>query len=343
MAQSKSATALRAVLEGHVSSEIESFTRTEGKEKQNVIELDSGMSLVDAKHALWDNNILGAPVWNEATKSYIGFFDMRDILSAVIEASRNFHKSEAAASTAGDRSAMKKRYSTVVERAVAEMNPDKNTSSGATPSISYLAARNSFVSCPPTATLFDLAKVMSQRHCHRVPIVNGSAAGKCINIISQSAVVKFLSTHVAIKQLNETLSEAGLAYKKEVISVRDDMPAADAFDVLDSHRLSGIAVVDEDGVLVGNTSARDIKIAAMDTGKTSLDTDILSYLASVRQATFVRNERYPSCHVHEGDAVSHVVNLLAKTGYHRVFVVDNDVKPVGVISVADVLRFAIGE
>jgi len=39
--------------------------------------------------------------------------------------------------------------------------------------------------------------------------------------------------------------------------------------------------------------------------------------------------------------IGHVINLLAKTGYHRVFVVDKDIKPVGVISVADIVKFAI--
>mmetsp|Transcript_23288 Transcript_23288/g.48428 ORF Transcript_23288/g.48428 Transcript_23288/m.48428 type:complete len:96 (-) Transcript_23288:618-905(-) len=68
--------------------------------------------------------------------------------------------------------------------------------------------------------------------------------------------------------------------------------------------MSGIAVVDEDGMLVGNTSARDIKFAALDEGRTAMDTDILSYLASVRQATPQKKERYPSCHVHEDSTVS---------------------------------------
>lgn len=60
-----------------------------------------------------------------------------------------------------------------------------------------------------------------------------------------------------------------------------------------------------------------------------MDMDILSYLARVRQSQLMQNDKYPSCHVHEDATVAHVVNLLAKTGYHRVFVVvvDDDMKP----------------
>jgi CBS-domain-containing membrane protein len=40
---------------------------------------------------------------------------------------------------------------------------------------------------------------------------------------------------------------------------------------------------------------------------------------------------------------AHVLGLLAKTGYHSVFVVDAEQKSVGVISVADIVKFAIGK
>ena len=145
------------------------------------------------------------------------------------------------------------------------------------------------------------------------------------------------------EDLAETLDEAALPYKKDVVSIVDTADASDAFILLDDKRLSGIAVVDEDGMLVGNTSARDIKLAAINEGQVPMDTDILSYLAKVRQSVPQKKERYPSCHVHTDTTVAHVIGLLAKTGYHRVFVVDAEQKPVGVISVADIVKFAIGK
>ena len=35
------------------------------------------------------------------------------------------------------------------------------------------------------------------------------------------------------------------------------------------------------------------------------------------------------------------MNLLAKTGYHRVFVVDKELKPVGVVSFADIINWML--
>ena len=58
--------------------------------------------------------------------------------------------------------------------------------------ISYLAARNPFVSVSESCSLADLCAALVEKHCHRVPIVD-KETGKCTNIISQSALVKFLA------------------------------------------------------------------------------------------------------------------------------------------------------
>ena len=164
----------------------------------------------------------------------------------------------------------------------------------------------------------------------------------CEGILSQSSIVAFIASKCPKGSLDETMTEAGLPFLKDVITIADTASAAEAFELLDSKRLSGIAVVDEDGKLVGNTSAKDIKRAVSDAGRTSMDVDVLSYLASVRQGEAVaKKDRYPSCHVHDDSTVAHVVNLMAKTGFHRVFVVDKDMKPVGVVSFTDVINFVI--
>lgn len=78
---SKSAAALAKVLQNHTASDIESS----GK----VIEIDSNMTPMEASQVLWENNILGAPVWDSEKKKYLGFFDMRDTLSAVIASQKD--------------------------------------------------------------------------------------------------------------------------------------------------------------------------------------------------------------------------------------------------------------
>mmetsp|Transcript_2697 Transcript_2697/g.3900 ORF Transcript_2697/g.3900 Transcript_2697/m.3900 type:complete len:346 (-) Transcript_2697:2463-3500(-) len=332
MSESKSALTLRAFVYDHNVNEIETTTNNQ---QSNVVELDSSLPPIEAAKILWEKNIVGAPVWDDSAKKYVGFFEMRDILSSVI-ANAKAEKEEEETNSVD-------RYN---ERMVKELNiTDKNGKklfADVKPSdltISYLAARNQFVFCNDDAKLNEVCECLMKKHCHRVPILDRD--GKCKNIISQSQLIKFISRNCNHDSLQDTIREAGIPYMKDVVSVLDTVDASEAFTLLDNKRLSGIAVIDDDGKLVGNTSARDIKLAAVDEGRTAMDTDILSYLAKVRQAVPQKKERYPSCHVHEDATVAHVIDLLAKTGYHRVFVVDENVHPIGVISVTDITTFAL--
>ena len=325
---------------------------------------------------------MGAPVYDAERKTYVGMFDVRDILSCVNAAHREFvalgidqsqRKSGEDTHLANaeiDRAMQRERLA----KALQHMKIDAKPSTPGAVTVTYLAARNPM---PPVfytkeSSLLDICKVLASRRKHRVCIGASSAAraGKrfiliyipacphvesdltntftsidysvCEGIISQSSIVAFIASKCPKGSLDETMTDAGLPFLKDVVTIADTASAAEAFELLDSKRLSGIAVVDEDGKLVGNTSAKDIKRAVLDAGRTSMDVDILSYLASVRQGEAVgKKDKYPSCHVHDDSTVAHVVNVMAKTGFHRVFVVDKDMKPVGVVSFTDVINFVI--
>ncbi len=338
---SKSERTLNAFIHKHSAIEVETTTNNI---KANVVELDSSLAPVEAAKILWEKNIVGAPVWDGQLNRYIGFFEMRDILSSVVAKAKAEKEEEEI--RGGEGTCTTDRYN---ERMVKELEiGDKTDKNGkkkfvdVKPSdltVSYLAARNHFAFCNADAKLSDLCECLMKEQCHRIPILNED--GKCQNIISQSQLIRFISSKCNHDDLQETIGEAGIVYRKDVVSIIDTADASEAFTLLDNKRLSGIAVIDEDGQIVGNTSARDIKLAAIDEGRTAMDTDILSYLAKVRQAVPQKKERYPSCHVHEDATMAHVIDLLAKTGYHRVFVVDEDIRPIGVISVTDITSFAL--
>jgi len=305
--------------------------------QKDVVEVNVTMSPVEAAKELWKHNVLGAPVWDDKNKKYIGFFDVRDLLSTVVAS----HKEQEGLDKTTFPAKWFKSRST------------KSTTSTFT--VSYLAARDPFVSLTDDATLEDICKLCSDRSCHRVPIVD-KTTGRCTRIVSQSALVKFLVQHLADNKgqaLDDKFSIPlvdckSMPYKKQVVTAPDTATARDVFELMDSNRLSGIAIVDpSDGSLKGNTSATDIKLAvAVEEGAVvDLNLDIMSYLSEVRQVVNVKNSdtRYPFTSVKESSTVGHCMRVLAKTGYHRVFVVDQMLKPIGVISVTDIVKFIVEE
>lgn len=324
---STAAAALNAVLAAHSAFEVAGVGI--GREGEGAaIELDTDASPIDGAKVLWDNNILGAPVYDKVKEEYVGFFDTRDMLSFMVTALK-VEKGENEEMTP-----LAARMSESLATGI-----DSQAALAEDPTVAHLAAKNPFISCKDDSTLLEVSKTISPDRCHRVPIVDDT--GKVSNIVSQSAIVKYLALKTPPDDLKETLEECGFPYRKDVLCINEDAGAADAFALMASSGRSGIAIVDEEGSLMGNTSARDIRFAALDEGRTAIDTDIISYLAIVRQATASKNDRYPITYVRETDTLLHTIALLAKTGYHRCFVVDKDKKPVGVVSVSDVVNFAI--
>ncbi|KAL3763298.1 hypothetical protein ACHAWU_009001 [Discostella pseudostelligera] len=327
----------------------------------SVIVVDSTMTPLEAATLLWENNIMGAPVYDATTKTFVGMFDVRDILSCVTAAHREYlelggpnaivavgkhHTSGEDIHQANDATYLethRKIQGELLAKAIQRLKISTKPSTPGAVTVSYLAARNPVDQTYSKDTLLlDICKGLTSRHMHRVPITDSSSGTPvCIGIISQSGLVAFLASKCPHGSLDETMIDAGLSFRKDVVQVAESETAFTTFELLDSKRLSGIAVVDEDGKLIGNTSAVDIKNAVMDAGRTVMDMDILSYLACVRQSQVMKNCKVPNCHVREDATVGNVVNLLAKTGFHRVFVVDDGMKPVGVISFTDIIQFFV--
>jgi CBS domain-containing protein len=322
MSTSESATALFGALQNHNASSLAL------QKIERVVEIDSQMKPIDAANILYENDILGAPVWDEATQKYIGFFDTRDFLSAVIAASAIKDTDE---------------YNTAMVREMNEKSKQDEAIKVTGCTLTYLASRNPVFSCGPDASLDEICKLLSAPLCRRVLICTEKVGARSTNMVTRTAIMKFLSEHVPLHDLKETLDEAGLSYRKEVVQVKDSVPAREAFELIDSKGIYALAVVDEEGTLLANTSARDVKLATMDKGRAAMDLDIISYLAAVRQAAPAQggNERYPASHIHQDSTVGHALNLLVKTGYHRVFVVNEELRPIGVISQQDILRFIV--
>jgi len=98
-----------------------------------------------------------------------------------------------------------------------------------------------------------------QKGLHRVAVTN--ERGEICNVLSQSDIVRFLVTkmdqysHLFLK----TAHELGLGKMKPQVCQADDK-AIDAFKKLYDTKHSALAIVDDNGLLVGNLSASDLKV-----------------------------------------------------------------------------------
>jgi len=265
---------------------------------------------------LLSNKLLSAPVIDKASGKYTGFLDIRDLISFCVF----IYDSNIQAENLLD----------IVNYGVRMF---KHAVDGVT--VTYLSRRNPFHAVKQGAPLLEVVDILA-RGVRRVPITN--AEGHVVNIVSQSSIIQFLQHHIGDvgSSLSEKVGELHVG-SSPVLSVKKSTIAIDVFRMMDQNKRSGVAVVDEAGMLVGNTSGADLKLFINTPSMSVLQIPIVQFLNQIRNQNI--DIMVPVITVVPEDTFAHVIGKLAATRVHRVFVVDPKFHPAKVISITDVLRF----
>ena len=147
--------------------------------------------------------------------------------------------------------------------------------------------------------------------------------------------------------LQQTVGEVMSA---PVLTVTAETPLQDAVSLLNDHHVSGLPVVDGDGILIGELTEQDLMVreSGVDVGPYVMLLDSVIYLRNplnwdrqVHQVlgTSVNDLMRKDVHSCLGDLpLPKAASLLHDRGTQRLFVLDAAKKPVGVITRGDVVR-----
>lgn len=298
---------------------LEKTTVKELPGQANIYTVNSDMSPYDGFKLLIDNKILSAPVFDVKEQKYTGFLDTRDLVSFVV-----FIDDDQSSDTPNDLKTLltkgAKLFAIPVE--------------GVT--VTYLSRRNSFLPVKNSDSVLEVCKLLA-KGVHRVPVMDDN--GKVCQIVSQSTIINFLSKHkdTCAALFNQKYMDLKIG-TTTVFSVQEDVPAIEAFRLMDTKKRSGLAVVSKSGALVGNTSGSDLKLFLRTPSLDLLKISIKEFLKKIRQESI--DIRVPTITVSSTDSLGHVVNKLCSTKVHRLWVADDNsgYKPMAVVSITDILR-----
>jgi len=294
------------------------------KRPDKIVTLDSKAKLYDGFQSLLQNNILSAPVWDASVSKYIGFLDIRDLVAFVVFVYDNQKVNDDS------------RLEDLILHGVGQFHTP--TTDGVT--VSYLSRRHKFVTVKETDTLEQVTRFLSDRSIHRVSVVDENE--KVVNIISQSSVIQKIEEHcIKFVGMDREMSDLHSVGSAPVLSVGKTESVINTFRILDSKNKSGIALVDNEGRLVGTTTGKDLGLFLKNPTLATLNSPIFEHLQKIRAQLI--DIKTPCIAVFERDSLVRAVALLAATRVHRVFVVDNEehYRPVKVISITDILNFLL--
>jgi CBS domain-containing protein len=206
----------------------------------------------------------------------------------------------------------------------------------------------------PSTPMSDVIALLTK--IRRVPVIDPST-NRVVKVISQSLVCAQINEALTKmdqvpKRFLQTPRESGIAFKT-VVTVSEDTTARQAFQILIEKNVSAVGVTnDEDGSLLTCITAKDIRLLPMvDKDEGLEDDNTFEELLSLTAVEFVSKARLVSekkgkarpavVAVHVDTPVHQMIAKLSKTGMHRLFLVDENHKPVGVFSVADAVRLLL--
>lgn len=199
---------------------------------------------------------------------------------------------------------------------------------------SYLCRRNRFMSVHPEDKLLTVLQLLSTRDLHRVAVLD--KAGSMVGIISQSNLIHYLERHVkdAPEDFTHSIDELKMGHSP-VFSALSTAPALAAFELIDKKQISGLAMIDVEGSLIGNISATDLKLLLKHPDLRILTRTLRDFLSTVRQLD--PHTKVPAATVPPDASLGKVIAKFAATKMHRLYVTSDSHKPILNISLTDVL------
>jgi CBS-domain-containing membrane protein len=194
------------------------------------------------------------------------------------------------------------------------------------------------------------SKFFCNTDIHRIPVLNRNQ--RVVGMVTQSMVVSLLTQNVSLLGTlkDAKVSEMESILAKDLLAIKEDQKAIDAFRMMADKNVSGVAVLDGNGFLVDTLSIRDLRGIGTNAARwRRLHQSVKDYKAATRQDFPTQTPR-EILHVVPNDTIQRVIELMDDGNIHRVFEVEGattaaspgqtaKLKPKHVVSQGDLLRF----
>lgn len=301
---------------------------------QKPVYLDSETKPLKAIKLLIENGIQSAPVLKKENNgmTLIGVLDLRDCIKYALDVYNRLQE-------------QKKNSNNKDDEVESHMDYMARATFISTNQLSYIARMRKLVAVKEDASLFSLLKALSQgAHICAVLSKNGNELS---TIVSQGTAFRCMyNQFIKVNKLGDTIRLESLFNKyitTKLITIKNNQTAYETFSLMANKNLSGLPVVDNSGKIVHNTSASDVKGWLGANKIINLQENIEDFLINIRKQNKSKNTSYPVSFCKKDESFSKAINKLFATRYHRVWIVDDNTKPIGVLALTDIFRWIVTE
>jgi len=296
------------------------------KTQYQVVVLHTKDTVETALEKLENRHITSAPVLDEKNKIW-GFLDVVDLmlfLVRIVTKTRQSTVSPPSDSLTTDDIAIIARRSAEFSLSslfqVISSSPQKKRN-------------DSYYPLTSDMTLQDAVEIFV-RGVHRIAMTNN--ANKIVHILTQFDIMKYLVEDTTRMGLKAEIQVGKInLLQKEIISVLPETKTVDAFKAMAEHGLNSIAIINKEGVILGSLSSTDMK-GLREFQFMRLLWDVSQFLSVVRKEQGRDGDFLVCCGAET--QLKRVVEIIYHEHVHRIYIVDDNKRPLGVISQTDIIR-----
>jgi len=271
--------------------------------------LDHSCTITQGLQILADNRILSAPIVNRSSNTCLGSVDVLDLLFFLLTGPKD----------------PKVAWNEEVKRRL---------TLPAYHAIDY-SFKNPFTPVVEDCPVSDVVAKLFTLGVHRVPVVDRTM--HFTGIIAQMDVISFLCKEFD-KDRDQSLMTlarrplSSMDFRGEVIAVNHKTKLIDAFSDIVINGISGIAVVNDQNKLIGNLSASDFEGI--------LEATLFDF-ANKTLGEIIKNQEL--VYVTRLNTLEETIQKLHKHNIHRVYVLNHELIPIGLVSTTDVMHILTNE
>lgn len=274
-----------------------------------LVVFDTQLLVKKAFFALVYNGVRAAPLWDSHSQSYVGMLTITDFIKIL----RMYYKSPSVT------------MEELEEHKLATWRD-------------VLQEKRPLTNIGPDASLYDAIKILIQNRIHRLPVIEPDT-GNVLYILTHKRILRFLFLYInelpKPTYMSKTLQELKIGTYDNIETASEDTSIILALKKFVERRVSALPVVDAEGRLIDIYAKFDVINLAAEKTYSNLD-------VSLKKANEHRNEWFEGVHKCKLDeSLFSIMEKIVRAEVHRLVVVDNEDKVIGIISLSDLLLYLV--
>lgn len=279
-----------------------------------LIVFDTSLLVKRALNVLLQNSIVSAPLWNSKTSKFSGLLTASDFLNIVHYASSNPDQS---------------------------VNLSETLTLDGLSNIGSMSGSSALDTCSihPFRSLYDACAQMINSSARRIPLIDRDEETKreiVVSVLTQYRILKFVSMNCReTRFLLQPLRELNIGSNSNICHARLNTPIGDVINLLIQHHISSVPILDDDNKLINVYEAVDL--LSLVKGGVYVDLNL-----SVGEALLRRSDDFEGVYTCTlEDSLFVLLETIRKSRLHRLFVLDNEGKLLGVMTLGDILKYIL--